>query len=85
MSYNVLLHPNAIKFLRKLPKKDVERIKAKLSELVNPHSVKAIKLKNKDVYRIRAGNYRILYTVDDREKVVIVFKIDKRERVYDRM
>ena len=85
MSYNVLLHLSVIKFLRKLPKKDVERIKAKLSEIANPYSVKAVKLKDRDAYRVRVGDYRILYTVDDDKKIVVVFKIDKRSRAYDRL
>ena len=33
MSYNVFLHPAVVKFLRKLPKDDVERIKSKLAEV----------------------------------------------------
>ncbi len=85
MSYRVFLHPQVIKFLKKLPKDDLRRIKAKLHELVDPHSVKAIKLTNRDAYRIRVGNYRVLYTIDDEKKVVVVFKIDKRERIYDRI
>ncbi len=85
MSYSVLLHPQVIKFLKKIPETDVERIKSKLAELSNPYSVKAVKLKGKDAFRVRVGDYRILYTVDDSKKVVVVFKIDKRSRVYDRM
>ena len=85
MSYNVFLHPAVVKFLRKLPKDDVERIKSKLAELTDPYSVKAVKLKSKDAFRSRVGGYRILYTIDDTKKVVVVFKIDKRERIYDRM
>ncbi len=58
MSYNVFLHPAVVKFLRKLPKDDVERIKSKLAELTDPYSVKAVKLKSKDAFRIRVGSYR---------------------------
>ena len=85
MSYSVFLHPNVIKFIRKLSKRDVMRIKAKLFELADPYSGKAVKLKDIDAYRVRVGDYRILYTVDDNKKIVVVFKIDKRERVYDRL
>ena len=85
MSYSVFLHPLVIKFLKKLPKEDLNRIRTKLHDLVNPYSVKAVKLSGKNAYRVRVGNYRILYTIDDMRKVVVVFKIDKRERVYDRL
>lgn len=36
MSYNVFIHPKAIKFLRKISRKDIKRIKAKLQELTEP-------------------------------------------------
>ncbi len=82
MSYTVFLHPQVIKFLKKIPEEDVKRIKVKLSELVNPYSVKASKLRgHEDTFRIRVGDYRILYTVNDQKKVVVVFKIDKRGRI----
>ncbi|RLI78630.1 hypothetical protein DRP07_10880 [Archaeoglobales archaeon] len=38
----------------------------------------------KSEFRVRVGDYRILYTVDDFKKVVVVFKIDKRERAHKR-
>ena len=85
MSYAVLLHPKVVKFLRKLPKNDVSRIKTRLNDLREPYSVKAVKLSGSDAYRIRVGDYRVLYTIDDSKRVVVVFKIDKRERVYDRL
>ena len=84
MTYTVFLHQQVIKFLKKLPKKDIERIKGKLAELTEPYSVKAVKLKGKDAFRVRVGDYRILYTIDDSRKVIVVFKIDKRSRVYKR-
>jgi len=83
MNYSVFLHPQVIKFLKKAPEEDVKRIRAKISELVNPYSVKASKLRgHEDTFRIRVGDYRILYTVNDQKKIVVVFKIDKRSRVY---
>jgi len=85
MSYAVFLHPKVVKFLRKLPKNDVSRIKTRLNDLRESYSVKAVKLSGSDVYRIRVGDYRVLYTIDDSKRVVVVFKIDKRERVYDRL
>ncbi len=85
MSYTVYLHPNVVKFLRKLPESDVQRIRAKLTELINPYSVRAVKLKGNEAFRIRVGGYRILYTVDDDRKVVVVFKVDRRDRVYSRV
>ena len=83
MSYAVFLHPQTIKFLKRVPEKDLERIRDKLSELVDPYSVKAVKLRGrKGEFRVRVGDYRILYTVNDSKKVVVVFKIDRRGRAY---
>jgi len=86
MRFEVYIHPQVIKFLRRLPKREVERIKSKISDLTNPHSVKAVKVKGKtDTFRLRVGDYRILYTIDQSKKLVVVFKVDKRERIYDRL
>lgn len=85
MTYEVYLHPEVLKFLKKLPKEDVERIKEKLYELKNPHSVKTVKIKGRKAFRVRVGDYRIIYTIDEDKKVVVVFKIDRRERAYNRL
>ncbi len=65
MSYTVYLHPNVVKFLRKLPKSDVQRIRAKLTELINPYSVRAVKLKGNEAFRNHPIRFRIpgTYTV----------------------
>ncbi|RLI80386.1 type II toxin-antitoxin system RelE/ParE family toxin [Archaeoglobales archaeon] len=85
MSYEVYIHPKVINFLKKIPEKDAERIKEKISELINPYSVRYVKIKGrKDTYRVRVGDYRILYKVDDSKKLVVVSKVDKRSRVYKR-
>ncbi len=64
----------------------MKRIREKISELTEPRSVRSIKIEGKkDVFRVRVGDYRILYKIDDSKKIVIVFKVDKRERVYDRL
>ncbi|MEM2272168.1 MAG: hypothetical protein QW455_07975 [Archaeoglobaceae archaeon] len=55
MTYEVYLHPEVVKFLKKLPKEDVERIKAKLYELKNPHFVKSVKIKGGKAFRVRVG------------------------------
>jgi len=50
----------------------------------NPHTGK--KLKGYDsLYRIRVGKFRIVYKIDEKEKIVYVVLIDKRSRVYKRV
>ena len=48
----------------------------------NPYSYKTKKLRNTDLYRIRVGDYRIIYQVDKEEKTVLITKIGHRREVY---
>jgi mRNA interferase RelE/StbE len=48
----------------------------------NPRPVGCKKLTNEEGYRIRVGNYRILYTINDANKLVDVFKISHRKDSY---
>lgn len=48
----------------------------------NPYSHKSKKLKNTDLYRIRVGDYRIVYHLDHKKKTVIITKIGHRREVY---
>jgi len=69
--------------IRKLPAPTQERINkaiAGLSENPRPHGTR--KLTTSEGYRVRAGNYRILYTVDDEAKVVTIYRVMSREDVY---
>ena len=50
----------------------------------NPHPLGTKKLTGQEVYRIRIGDYRVLYTVDDKAKEVRIEAVRKRdERTYD--
>lgn len=49
---------------------------------VNPRPVGCKKLTNEEGYRIRVGNYRILYTIDDTNSSVNIYKIAHRKDVY---
>jgi mRNA interferase RelE/StbE len=44
--------------------------------------VGSVKLAGRDDYRIRVGDYRIVYAVDDKERLVIVARIAHRREVY---
>ena len=76
----------ALKFLSKLKKDDKERVFKKIKELgENPFPTDVKKLKGeKDVYRIRVGDFRVLYKLILEDDVILVFRIDKRSRVYRR-
>jgi len=84
--YRVKVHRDVEKFLRKIPKRDAERIRERILSLKNPFTAKLIKVKGEEnTFRVRVGNYRILLFIDHEQKIVTVSKVDKRERIYDRL
>jgi len=83
--FKVKLHRKAVKFIDKLPQNEKERIIKILKELRKPFSLNIKKLKGSEFYRIRAGKFRVIFYIDHENKVVVIFRIDKRERVYKRI
>ena len=62
-----------------------ERVKAAIDGLAeNPRPSSAVKLAGRDDYRVRVGDHRIVYAVDDAERLVIVARIAHRREVYRR-
>ena len=82
-SYKLLIKPSAAKELETLPKKDRQRIVTKIHSLsVEPRPPGCEKLSGHDLYRVRQGNYRILYTVHDADLLVVIITIGHRRAVY---
>jgi len=52
---------------------------------VDPFSRQSSKLSARDEYRVRVGDYRIVYAVDKRNKVVVVYRVRHRREVYRRL
>ncbi|MBI4042015.1 MAG: type II toxin-antitoxin system RelE/ParE family toxin [Deltaproteobacteria bacterium] len=83
VKYNLLIKPSALKEIKQLSKKELARITQKIRELAEtPRPMNSEKLSAKEQYRIRQGDYRILYSIDDVEKTVIIVKIAHRREVY---
>jgi mRNA interferase RelE/StbE len=82
--YRVILKPSADKALQKIPVDMQRRIVAKLDELaVNPRPANVVKLAGDDnLWRIRAGDYRVVYEIHDREITVCVLAIGHRRDIY---
>jgi len=82
--YKVEIVKSAIKELAKIPTKEAIKLTEKINELKeNPRPKGCIKLSGtKDEYRIRVGNYRVLYTIEDNVLLVQVFKVGHRKDVY---
>ena len=82
-SYKVSLKKSAEKELRAIPSHDMGKIVEKLKGLAHqprPHGCE--KLEGQERYRIRQGDWRMIYSIDDNEKSVMVFKIGNRREVY---
>jgi mRNA interferase RelE/StbE len=82
--YRVEVSRKAARRIRNLPPKNLTSMAKRITQLGgNPRPVGTKKLSAKrGTYRIRAGDYRILYAVDDESRVVTVLDVDLRGAVY---
>ena len=82
-SYSLFLKPSVEQDLRRIPKKELQRIDSRLLGLVeNPRPPGCERLVGANHYRLRQGNYRIIYAVDDEQKAVFVVRVQHRRDVY---
>ena len=82
-SYRLLIKPSAAKELEALPRNDRRRIAITIQHLASePRPAGTEKLSGQEKYRLRQGNYRVLYFVDDARLVVTIVKIGHRRDVY---
>ncbi len=83
MNYRVLLARSAQKQLEALSGEIESRILARLSELEsNPRPSGCKKIANRDGWRVRVGDYRIIYEIHDKVMHVLVVTIGHRREVY---
>ena len=86
MLYEVHLSQKADKFLEKLELHISKRIKERLTNLSNDPVPKDSKFITRDgndkIFRYRIGDFRALYIINEKEKIVLITKIDKRPRIY---
>ena len=83
MRYQVILPKSVRKELDRLPDDVARRILARLAGLeTNPRPADVKKLKGRDAWRIRVGDYRVIYEIHDRILQVIVITVGHRREVY---
>jgi mRNA interferase RelE/StbE len=81
--YQIKLDKRVEKELDRIPEKIFDRIREVISALKdNPRPLGVKKLTNQEHWRIRVGEYRILYEIDDGEKLITIFRIKHRRDVY---
>jgi mRNA interferase RelE/StbE len=86
--YQIDFLPSARKELSSLPRDAQERIGKKIDFLsINPrpHGVEKLEGKRDSFYRLRVGDYRILYEIQDEILLILVIKVGHRREVYRRM
>ena len=83
-SFKVLIKPSAAKELEDIDgKPDRRRVAQRIQALAtDPRPPGCERLSGEDKYRVRQGDYRIVYAVDDKKSVVTVVKVGHRKEVY---
>lgn len=81
--YDLRITPSVARDLRSVPRADVRRILIRMENLRDdPGPPGSEKLSRQERYRLRQGNYRILYTLAEAELIVEVVKVGHRRDVY---
>jgi len=81
--YRLEVSHTAHRQIRKLPARTQDRINNAIAGLAeNPRPPGVKKLTARDGYRIRVGDYRVLYRIDDSERAVIIYRVMGRGDVY---
>ncbi len=82
-AYSVFIKKSAARELEALPRKDLTRIVERIGSLrEDPRPPGCEKLAGMELYRIRQGNYRIVYSIEDEVLTVWVVKVGHRREVY---
>lgn len=84
MSYRVEFAKQAIKQLNALPMREKQQLESKIDALAaEPRPAGVKKLQGQEnLYRIRAGNYRVVYSIQDQKLLVVVVKVGHRREIY---
>lgn len=82
--YSVIYSKQAIKVLRKLPTHLAKKLKESIDELAKaPQDAKNVtKLQGRDGYRLRVGEWRVIYDLDNGQLIITVIKVSPRGDAY---
>lgn len=82
--YKIIIEKRAEKFIMKLPKAEKERLLRAIYKLPNEGDTKQLKgKKSRGLYRLRVGDYRVIYTVDNGKLVILVIDAGPRGQIYN--
>lgn len=83
--YRIIISQLALKELTRLQRPVIQKVETainQLSENPRPIGVKKLKAQSEDLYRIRVGDYRIIYSIEEEIKIIDVRKIGHRKDIY---
>ncbi len=83
MKYQIKIEKDAQKFLKKLPRPDETRVLKAIAKLPDEGDRKQLK-GHAGFFRLRVGNYRIIYTVDNGQLIVHVIDAGNRGQIYNK-
>lgn len=85
MAYQIEVRPAAVRALKRIDPQHRGRIRGAIALLAaDPRPPGATALRGRDALRIRVGDYRVIYTVEDDRLLVVVITLGHRRHVYDR-
>lgn len=84
MIYKIEFAKKAAKKFKALPRQEQQRLKIKIDNLeIDPRPPGVVKLSGEEnLYRIRVGNYRVIYSIQDARLLILIVKIGHRKDVY---
>jgi len=83
-NYRIEIKKSAVKEIEKLPKSILKRIVNKIQALsTEPRPIGCKKLTADEKYRLRVGDYRVLYRIEDNRVLVYIVKVGHRKKIYD--
>ncbi len=81
--FEILFKESVWKDLKKIPKSHLKKILSRIEKLKdNPRPIGCEKLTGQELYRVRQGKYRIVYSIQDNELTVWVIRVGHRSSVY---
>ena len=81
--YRITFTKSSVRELDGIPRKDAQRIFRRTSELAeNPGPMGYERLSGKEQYRIRQGDYRIVYSIEDKDSLIDIVKIGHRRDIH---
>ncbi len=85
-SYRIYLCRSAAKELKRLPDPTIHKVIKRIESLaIDPRPIDCVKLTGQELYRIRQGNDRIVYSIQDNELIIWIIKIGHRKDIYKRL